>query len=167
MPAGVGGEIPFDKERLVSGTFSLKHMEEELKDYAVALSNYDRNATIGMVINHYCKERDIECVRWSARTPSYQISLTISSDKRAMYDILRRIRYMFKINLDLSDLERESKQQVSDFENALKKLCVDNPELEPQITAYMDQVAKEFEELRFNEPTKIPDIFLKEFDNPA
>ncbi len=102
----------------------------------------------------------------TALTPSYQISLTISSDKRAMYDILRRIRYMFGINLDLSDLEKESKQQISDFENALKKLCMDNPELEPQITTYMEQIAKEFEELRFNEPTKIPDIFLKEFDDP-
>lgn len=72
---------------------------------------------------------------------------------------------MLGINLDLSDLERESKQQNSDFQNALKKLCMDNPELEPQIAKYMEQVEKEFKELRFSEPTKIPDIFLKEFDN--
>ena len=162
VPAGVGGEVPFDKERLVSCTYSLKQMEEELKDYAVAFSNYDRNATIGMVINHYSKERSIECVRMSARTPSYQISLTISSDKRAMYDILRRIRYMFEINLDLSDLEKESKQQISDFENALKRLYMDNPELEPQITTYMEQIGERFQELRFEEPTEIPDVFLKE-----
>ena len=166
VPEGVGGEVPFDKERLVSCTYSLKQMQEELKNYAVTFSNYDRNATIGMVINHYSKERGIESVRMSARTPSYQLSLTISSDKRAMYDILRRIRYMFGINLDLSDLEKESKQQISDFENALKRLCMDNPELEPQITTYMEQIGEGFEELRFEEPTKIPDVFLKEFNNP-
>jgi predicted ATP-grasp superfamily ATP-dependent carboligase len=166
IPAGVGGEIPFDKERLVSCTYSLKQMQEELKDYTVTFSNYDRNATIGMVINHHCKERSIESVRMSARTPSYELQLTLPSDKRAIYDILRRIRYMFGVNLDLSDLERESKQQNSDFQNALKRFCIDNPELEPQITKYMEQVEKEFKELRFSEPTKIPDIFLKEFDGP-
>ncbi len=167
VPAGVGGEVPFDKERLVSCTYSLKHMQEELKDYAVTFSNYGRNATIGMVINHHCKERDIESLRLTARTPSYELQLAISTDKRAILDILRRIRYMLGIALNLSDLERESKQQNSDFQNSIKKLCMDNPELEPQITRYLEQVESEFKELRFVEPTKIPDIFLKEFDNPS
>ena len=166
VPAGVGGEVPFDKERLVSGTYSLKQMREELENYALSFSDYNRNATIGMVINHYSKERGIESVRMSARTLSYQIPVGISGDKRAMYDILRRIRYMFGIDLDLSDLEKESKQQISDFENALKKLCMDNPELEPQITTYMEQIEEGFEELRFEEPTRIPDVSLKEFNSP-
>jgi len=165
VPAGVGGEVPFDKERRIGCTYSLKQMQEELKNYALAFSNYNRNATIGMVINHYSKERGIESVRMSARTPSYQIPLTSSSDKRAMYDILRRIRYMFGINLDLSDLEKESKQQISDFENALKRLYMSNPGLEPQISTYMEQIGEEFVELRFEEPIKIPDVFLKEFNN--
>ncbi|MFC2072941.1 PAC2 family protein [Chloroflexota bacterium] len=165
MPAGVGGEVPFDKERLVSCTYSLKQLKEELKDYALTFSNYNRNATIGMVINHYSKEKGIESVRMSARTPSYQIPLEIPTDKRAMYDILRRIRYMFGINLDLSDLEKESKQQISDFENALKRLYMDNPELESQITTYMEQIEEGFKELRFEEPTNIPDVFLEEFKN--
>jgi len=165
VPAGVGGEVPFDKERLVSCNYSLKQMQEELNNYAFTFSNYNRNATIGMVINHYSKERGIESVRMSARTPSYQIPLTISGDKRAMFDILRRIRYMFGINLDLSDLEKESKQQISNFENALKGLYMDNPELEPQITTYMEQIGERFQEIRFEEPTKIPDVFLKEFKN--
>ena len=166
VPAGVGGEVPFDKERRIGCTYSLKQMQEELKGYALAYSNYNRNATIGMVINHYSKERGIESVRMSARTPSYQIPLTSSSDKRAMYDILRRIRYMFGINLDLSDLEKEIKQQVSDFENALKELYISNPEVESQITIYMEQIEEGFVELRFKEPIKIPDVFLKEFNDP-
>ena len=141
-------------------------MQEELENYALGFSNYSRNATIGMVINHYSKKRGIESVRMSAQTPTYQIPLISSSDKRAMYDILRRIRYMFGIDLDLSDLEKGSKQQISDFESALKKLYMGNPEMEPQITKYMDQIEEGFEELRFEEPTKIPDVFLKEFTDP-
>ncbi len=70
---------------------------------------------------------------------------------------------MFGITLDLSDLEKGSKQQLSDFENELKRLYIGNPETEPQITKYMDQIEEEFEELRFEEPTQIPDVFLKEF----
>ncbi len=166
MPAVIGVEVPFDKERLVSCHYSLKQMQDELKNYAVRFSNYGRNATIGVVINHYSKERGIESVRMSARTPSYQFSLTIDNDKRAMYDILRRIRYMFGINLDLADLEKESRQQISDFENALKGLYMEHPELEPQITTYMEQIGERFRELRFKEPTTIPDVFIKEFDNP-
>ena len=165
VPAGVGGEVPFDKERLVSCTYSLKKLKEELKDYALTFSNYHRNATIGMVINHYSKERGIESVRMSARTPSYQIPLEMPTDKRAMYDILRRIRYMFGINLDLSDLEKESEQQISDFENTLKRLYMGNPGLESQITTYMEQIEDGFKELSFEEPTNIPDVFLKEFEN--
>jgi len=166
VPAGIGMEVPFDKERLVGCHYNLKQMQEELKNYAVIFPDYPSEARIGMVINHYSKERGIESVRMTARTPSYQVSLTIDSDKRAMYDILRRIRYMFGINLDLSDLEEESKQQLSDFENTLKRLCMDKPELGSQITTYMEQVGERFEELRFEEPIKIPDVFLKEFDNP-
>ena len=72
---------------------------------------------------------------------------------------------MFGINLDLSDLEKETKQQLSDFKNALKKLYMDNPELEPQVTTYMEQIEEGFKELSFEEPANIPDVFLKEFDN--
>jgi proteasome assembly chaperone (PAC2) family protein len=167
VASGVGGEVPFDKERLVSCSYSMIKMRKELEGYAVNFSNYERNATIGMVINHYSKGREIESVNFSARTPSYQLSLAMPSDKRAMYDILRRIRCMFGINLDLSDLEKESKQQALDFDNALKRLCIGHPDLEPQITVYREQIEKGFEELRFEEPTRIPDVFLKEFNDPT
>jgi len=166
IPEGVGMEVPFDKERLIGCMYSLKQMKEELENYAVTLFNSSRNATIGLAINHYSKKRGIESVRMGARVPSYQFSLTINSDKRSWYDILRRIRYMFGIDLDLSDLEKESKQQISDFENTLKKVYVGNPELGPQITTYIEQIRERFNELRFEEPTRIPDVFLKELDNP-
>jgi predicted ATP-grasp superfamily ATP-dependent carboligase len=166
IPSGVGFEVPFDKERHVGCSFSLKQMREELEAYAVTFSSYNINATMGMVINHYSKERGVESVNMSARTPSYQFSLTIDSDRRAMYDILRRIRYMFGIGVDLSDLEKQSREQISDFEKALRKLFVDDPGLEPQITAYMSQIEDRFQELRFEEPTQIPDVFLKGFDDP-
>ena len=70
---------------------------------------------------------------------------------------------MFGINLDLSDLGKRSKQQLSDFKKELKKFYVDHPEVESQISAYMEQIEKGFEELNFQEPTKVPDVFLKEF----
>jgi hypothetical protein len=91
--------------------------------------------------------------------PNYEYSFTISSDKRVMYDILRRIRYMLGINLDLSDLEKESKQQISDFENVLKRLLIDNSQEGLKIATYMQQIKKNFQELIFKEPTKIPDVF--------
>jgi proteasome assembly chaperone (PAC2) family protein len=165
VPAGVGGEVPYYKERHISATYSLKRMQKELKDYALAFSNYDRNATIGMVINHYSKVRGIESIRMTALTPTYQIPITITTDKKAMYDILRRIRYMFDIDLDLSDLERGYKQQNLDIESVLKKLYITNPEMVSQIENYMERIGESFEELKFEELTRIPDVFLKGFDN--
>ena len=66
---------------------------------------------------------------------------------------------------DLSDLEKESKQQISDLDSTLKRLYTSNPELESEISTYMEQIVEGFTELRFEEPTKIPDVFLKEFEN--
>ena len=164
VPEGVGGEIPFDQERNVTCIYTPGYMKEELKDFAFTFSNYDKNATIGMVINHHCQQRGIECVKMSVFTPSYEIPVTFSSDNRAMYDILRRIRYMIGINLDLSDLEKESKRQAAEFSNSIKRFCIENPELEPKITAYLEQIKLNFHELPFNEPVRIPDVFLKEFN---
>ncbi len=165
VPAGIGGEVPFDGERTVSCHYSLKQMQEELSDYAFTFSDYNMNATIGMVINHFSKERGIESVRMRALTPSYQFLPTIGEDKRAMYDILRRIRYMFGINLDLSDLEKESKQQISDIRNTVNELSMEHPELKLQITAYMKRIREGYKEPEFEEPIIIPDVFLKGFDN--
>jgi predicted ATP-grasp superfamily ATP-dependent carboligase len=160
---GVGGEIPFEKERNVSCIYTPRHMKKELSNYAFTFSNYDKNATIGMVVNHHCQNSGIECVKMSVFTPSYEIPVTYSDDKRAMYDILRRIRHMAGINLDLSDLERESKMQISEFSDAVKRFSLDNPELEPGINTYLDQIRINFRGLNFNEPINIPDAFLKEF----
>ena len=71
---------------------------------------------------------------------------------------------MLGIDLDLSGLETESIQQIADFKDAIKQLCVDNPDLEPSVTSYMEQIEKGFEELKFKEPARIPDVFLKGFN---
>ena len=38
---------------------------------------------------------------------------------------------------------------------------MDNPQLESKVAAYMEQIRERFEELRFEEPTKIPDVFFE------
>ena len=70
---------------------------------------------------------------------------------------------MCGINLNLSNLEKDSRQQISDIENTINKLCVEHPEIEPQITTYMEQVEKGFKEVIFKEPVTMPEVFLKEY----
>jgi hypothetical protein len=36
---------------------------------------------------------------------------------------------------------------------------MDDPEIAPKIAAYMQQIEKNFQELTFKEPIKIPDVF--------
>ena len=47
---GVYGELPYDKERMISSVYSLSHLKEELNAYAVNFSEYHGGASIGSYI---------------------------------------------------------------------------------------------------------------------
>lgn len=163
IPEGVGWEVPFDRERRISCTYSLRHMREELEGYALTFADYDMTATIGMTVNHYAMERGMEFVRMSARVPSYHIPIEIMNDRRAIFDILRRANHMFGLNLDLSDLETESDKQTSEWEYQLKRLYEANPHIANNIAKYMEEIREKFEEKPFEEPVEVPDSIAREF----
>ena len=154
VPEGVGMEVPFDRERHISVVFSLPEMRHELDHYAVSFSNYSMTATIGMVLTHHAGRRGIWLVRMGARVPTYQVVLNdrplIVDDKRAWLDILRRTRRLFSLDLDLSELEAESRQQTAEVQAAMRQLSQD-PQT-ARYVRYLEGVFKDFEELRFEEP---------------
>lgn len=153
-PAGVAGEVPFEKERDISCIYSQPKMRGELESLAVRFSNYDKTATISMVINHYARKRGMEFARMCATTPAYRISargsgepFTVEKDYKAMFDVLNRVRYMFEINLDLSDLKRESDKLISDLDSQLKDLSA----RDSRVSQYLERIRDNFEELNFEE----------------
>lgn len=152
---GVYGMMPYDKEREVSCVYSLSDMKEELSNYAVRLSDYEGGATIGTYLAHRADYRDIEVVVLFAFVPAYDLSdlglsvqgLQIENDFKAWHDLTRRIDHMFHLELDLSDLERQSEAVTSTMEARIDELDRESPEL--NIRQYIENLTRDFTETRF------------------
>jgi proteasome assembly chaperone (PAC2) family protein len=156
---GVYGSLPYDKERDISVVYSLRPMKTELEEYAVRFSSYEGGATIGVYLLAEAAQRDIEFIDMYAFAPAYDFSaensfqpqgLRIENDFKAWFDILRRLRAMWGISLDLVDLEEQSIQLVEMLEAKLRELAQESPELD--IQAYFARLAEQFEERPFFEP---------------
>jgi hypothetical protein len=152
--AGVFGEVPYDRDRNVSCVYSLAWMKEELSRYAVRFSNYEGGATISMYMADRAEQRGIEFFRFCALVPSYDFSSTVSmqpfaigQDYKAWYDLMVRLRHMFGLNLDLSDLDELSQALVLDWKDKMAQVSRAMPELD--LDAYMQEVYNEFTERPF------------------
>jgi proteasome assembly chaperone (PAC2) family protein len=153
---GVYGELPYDKERMVSCTYSQPHLKEELDRLAVNFSDYHGGASIGSYVCRRAAERDIEYVSFYAFVPTYDFSsiaqigntIRIENDFMAWLAVMRRINYLLKANFDLTDLEQKSKRLVEVVDAKVEEL----DDLAPQLSVreYMDRLAEEFDEQTFN-----------------
>jgi hypothetical protein len=136
---GYNGAAPPDLERSVSCIYSQAHMKKKLEKFGLRFSNYGsqtRNGpTIGMALvtlAHY-HHPEIEMFRLGAMAPMYPFltdksaPLGISKDHRAFYDIMRRLRSMFKLDMDLSELITLGDSESSKLQQALENLASLNP----------------------------------------
>ena len=136
---GYNGAAPPDLERSVSCIYSHAPMKEKLEKFGLRFSNYgsqSRNGpTIGMALvtlAHY-DHPEIEMFRLGAMAPMYPFlsgrsdPLGISKDHRAFYDIMRRLRSMFNLDMDLSELITLGDAESSELQQALDKLASSNP----------------------------------------
>lgn len=152
---GVYGMMPYDKEREISCAYSLPEMKEELSHYAVRFSNYEGGSTIGTYLVHKAEYRDIEVVDFYAFVPAYDFSelsagvqgLQIENDFKAWYDVMRRLDHMFRLDLDLSDLERRSQAVITTMEARIDELEREAPEFD--IRQLIRELTHDFRERRF------------------
>ena len=153
--AGVYGPVPYGRDRDVSCVYSLPGMKEELSRYAVRFSNYEGGATISTYLAHKAEPREIEFFTFYAFVPSYVFStrsiavqqIAIEEDFKAWYDLMLRLSHMFGLDLDLSDLERRSKELIADWDAKIDHLASTMPKL--GVRDYMEQVNEDFEERPF------------------
>lgn len=152
---GVYGELPYDKERMVSANFSLPHMNEEMNQLAVSLSDYQGGASIGSYVCRRAGEQGIEYVGLYAFVPSYDFSpvtqigsaIRLENDYTAWLGVTRRVDYMFKLNLDLSDLEQKSKQLVEVVNAKVDEIEHKAPQL--RLRERLRELSAEFKETQF------------------
>ena len=136
---GYNGAAPPDMERSVSCVYSQPRMRGRLEKFGLRFSNYGSQSrtgpTIGMALvtmAHY-HYPEIDILRLGALAPLYPFlsrdtdPLGISKDHRSYYDILRRVKAMFKLDIDLSELITLGDQESSELQQALDKLAASNP----------------------------------------
>ncbi len=157
---GYNGAAPPDMERSVSCIYSQASMKPSLDRLGVRFSNYGaqgRNGpTIGMALitlAHF-EHPDIEMFRLGAMAPMYPFLTSsndpvgISRDHRAFYDIMRRLKAMFKLDFDLSELMSLGQAESQELKDTLEKIGSTNPTAKEMIErARTDFNYTPFEEL--------------------
>ena len=136
---GYNGAAPPDLERSVTCIYSHSHMKEWLEKFGLRFSNYgsqSRNGpTIGMALvslAHY-QYPQFEMFRLGAMAPMYPFlakgenAVSINRDHRAFYDIMRRIRAMFKLDINLTELMTLGETESAELARTLEGLATSNP----------------------------------------
>jgi proteasome assembly chaperone (PAC2) family protein len=152
---GVYGAMPYDKDREVSCVYSLRGMKDELSDYALRFSDYEGGSTIGTLLADRAERRRIECIDLYAFVPAYDFGefgdqlqgIRIENDFKAWYDLMRRLNHMFDLGMDLSDLERQSRELIETLDSKIAELERELPQL--NVHEYMQELARNFTERTF------------------
>ncbi len=153
---GIYAQVPYDKDRHVSCTYSMKHMKPELDDYAVRFSNYEGGVSLGTYMADRAEYAGKEYVAFYAWVPMYDLSelsprmeeaLSIEKDFKAWYDILRRVNYMFGLGLDLSDLQRQSNKLLQTMNRKVEELVRKAPQA--RVREFLDKLSEQFTEMSF------------------
>jgi proteasome assembly chaperone (PAC2) family protein len=162
---GVYGELPYNKDRMVSSIYSLGELKAELEEIAVNLSDYQGGASVGSYICRRAGERGMEFVSLFAFVPAYDFStvskvansIRVENDYMAWLGILQRIKFMIKMDLDLTDLEEKSVELVELFDSKIDELDRESPQL--GIRKYLNQLSDEFVPTTF---TPLDDVWEQE-----
>lgn len=170
---GVNGPAPPDLERRITCVYSQAAMKEELERYGVQFSSYGsrgrQGPTIGMALvslAHF-EHPDVKMFRMGAMAPMYPFmtnnnnQLGITQDHRAYYDILRRLRSMFEIEMDLSELEQLGNRESQELLDNLERLGSTNNEAKQII----DQVRSDYQYTPFVEPVDLDPALDQALEN--
>ncbi len=152
--AGVHGPVPYDKRREVSCVYSLPGMKEELMRYALKPSNYEGGSTIGTYLADRAEARNIEFVALYALAPAYDFSqgsmivqqMSMQEDFRAWYEIMVRLNHMFRLDLDLSDLQERGDELTAAWDEKIEQL---EQISQLEVRQYLEQINADFTERSF------------------
>ncbi|MGW8226798.1 MAG: PAC2 family protein [Anaerolineales bacterium] len=162
---GVYGELPYNRERMISAIYSLRELKEQLEEFAVNLSDYHGGASVGSYICRRAGERRMEFISLFAFVPAYDFStasqlansIRVENDYMAWLGILQRITHMINLELDLSDLEKKSLELVELFDSKIDELDRESPQL--GIRDYLNKLSEEFVPTPF---TPLDDVWEQE-----
>ena len=160
---GYNGPAPPDMERSVNCSYSRAEMKEELDKLGVRFSSYgsERRAgpTIGMALislAHF-EYPEIDLIRFGAMAPMYSFvtannePVGISKDHRSFYDIMRRIRVLLKLDIDLADLKEQGEGESQRMQETLERVSASNPQAKEAI----ERARADFHHTPYVEPVEL------------
>ena len=156
---GVNGPVPPEKERRITCVYSKADMRENLEKFGMQFSSYGsdgrRGPTIAMALvtlAHY-DHPELEVFRIGAMAPMFPFvtsnneQIGINRDHRSFYDIMRRLKAMFNLELDLSELRDRGDKESNELKERLDKIASTNPDAKQLIDgAVSDYTFTPFEE---------------------
>ncbi len=153
---GIYGEMPYDKERLVTAIYSLPRMKNEMQNLAVNLSNYQGGASIGSYLCKRAGEHGIEFTGFYSFVPAYDFSgmpqvgsaIRVETDYTAWLGIMRRVNYMLQLEFDLTDLEEKSKRLMQTLDARVSEMDSQAPQA--GVREFLRQLSAGFTETPFN-----------------
>lgn len=166
--AGVYGPVPYDQERQISCIYSLPSMKKQLEDYAVDFSDYEGGSSIGSYLVSKAEVESIPYFIFYAFAPAYDFSesemmtqgIRLENDYKAWYDIMRRLNHLLQLNLDLRDLEEQSRELIDVIDKRIVELEEEMPQL--GIRDYLATIEEQFTEKPF---VLLDDVWEDEFRN--
>ena len=152
---GVYGELPYNKERMISSTYSQKYLKAELENLSVSFSDYHGGGSIGSYLCRRAAEQGIEYISLYAFVPTYDFSSTsreasgiqIENDFMAWLGIMRRVDYLLKMNFEFSDLEAKSQRLVKLIDAKIEEIAKNFPDA--NVHEYLQRLEEDFEEVIF------------------
>ena len=152
---GVYGEVPYQRARAISCTYSQREMKPELDKLAVNFSEYHGGSSIGSYLCRRAAEQGIEYLSLYAFVPTYDLAgmqggssgIQIENDFTAWLEIMRRVAYLLHLDIDLSDLEAKSQRLRKLMDAKISEIAKANPELD--VEAYLQQLDDDFDEVIF------------------
>ncbi len=172
---GVFAEVPYDKQRTISSTYSLHSLKPEMDKLAVNLSDYHGGAAIGSVMSKRANERNMEYVSFYAFVPTYNLAqfnaldnmIRLENDFMAWLGVMRRVNVLINTRFDLSELESKSAQLVTVLNDKIEELQSISSS---SIREYFDILSEEFVEDIFDPLDEVWESELKRLlddDDPA
>ncbi len=153
---GVYGELPYDKERMISCNYSLQDLKAQMEPLGVSFSDYHGGASIGSYVCKRAGERAIEYMGFYAFVPSYDFStveqignvIRIENDFTSWLAIMRRLNHMLHLGINLTDLEKKSEHLSELIESKINEIDEAAPQL--NVREYLQNLTIGYTETTFN-----------------
>jgi proteasome assembly chaperone (PAC2) family protein len=153
---GVYGELPYEKQRMVSCTYSQPGMKEEVGQLEVNLSDYQGGASIGSYLCRRAADQELEYVSFYAFVPAYDFSMVsqigntirIENDYMAWLGVMRRVNHMLKMQFSLADLEQKSERLIKLVESKVEEIDSIDPQI--GVRDYLKKLSDDFTEVTFS-----------------